>query len=120
MHVGGVVVLSGPAAQLALDATRIARAYRRDRGLPIDRLTVLADTLHAAASATGHPETVAVQRSFMSIPEAAELLGLSHRQTQRLAPKLDGQRVGGRWLVDRLAVLEHREGMQEWEVPPNE
>lgn len=42
--------------------------------------------------------------------EAGEILGVSKRQTQRLAADLDGQIVGGRWLFSRSAVAEYMEG----------
>jgi hypothetical protein len=29
---------------------------------------------------------------------------------QRIAPRLGGRMVGGRWLLDRRAVEEHRDG----------
>jgi hypothetical protein len=41
--------------------------------------------------------------------EAAEILGLSKRQVQRLAGDLDGQVVGGRWLYKRTIVCEYAE-----------
>lgn len=40
----------------------------------------------------------------------AALLGCSTRTATRLAPKLGGRLVGGRWLLDRQAVTEHTEG----------
>ncbi len=43
---------------------------------------------------------------FMSIPEAAEVLGLHPGRVRRLvaAGELAGQKIGGRWLVDDQAV----------------
>ena len=40
------------------------------------------------------------------ITEAARLLGVSERQARRLAHRLDGQKAGGRWTVDYLALIE--------------
>ena len=35
------------------------------------------------------------------------MLGLSPRQTRRIAKKLGGQIIGGRWLLDMQAIIEH-------------
>ena len=50
----------------------------------------------------------------LSVVEAADLLGLSVRQVQRLAPTL-GRRVGGAWALDRGAVLALKHERQERE-----
>ena len=38
------------------------------------------------------------------------MLGKSRRQVQRIANRLGGRLIGGRWLLDRRAVEEHIEG----------
>ena len=42
--------------------------------------------------------------------EAAEILDVSKRQAQRLAPDLDGRIVGGRWLFSKAVVVGYAEG----------
>lgn len=42
--------------------------------------------------------------------EAAGILGLSTRQTRRLAPDLGGETIGGRLVFKRSAVIEYAEG----------
>lgn len=42
--------------------------------------------------------------SLISAHEAAQILGISKRQVQRLAADLDGQLIGGRWLFERETV----------------
>lgn len=109
-----VLLLTGDAIELAAAAIAMAIQYRALEGRPPHRglQSLLAecrprpqgDKLDEAA---GHPETARMVPSA----EAAEVLGLSPRQARRLAPKLGGQLVAGRWLVDRDALLEHRQGL---------
>jgi hypothetical protein len=119
LRVGGVVVLSGPAAQAALDAVKIATRTLKANGWENSLYADLALALRDAVAASGQTvigETPDVPPSVlrpMPIAEAAEALGKSHRQTRRLAPKLGGQRVGRSWLVDRQAVEEHLAGRQQ-------
>ncbi len=119
LHVaGGVVVLSGAAARAAADALLIAVRSRRVNGLP---RSAHYDAIAAAlVSVAGHrdvPKPAAAQPigmdtnpPTMPVPDAARHLGLSTRQTRRLAPKLGGRIVGGRWLLDAQAVAEHVRG----------
>jgi hypothetical protein len=44
--------------------------------------------------------------------QAADILGCSKRQAQRLAPDLDGQIVDGRWLFKLKNVMEYAKGKQ--------
>ncbi|TBT83795.1 DNA-binding protein [Propioniciclava sinopodophylli] len=46
----------------------------------------------------------------MTTSEAAELLGVTPRTVRRMAAKLSGRNVGGRWLVSARAVREHLAG----------
>ena len=117
LSAGPVVVLTGPAARACLDCIHIAVRNRRLNGLPNSSVyTALADALHKAVSAQGHsdiPETVVAHSDLMPtvpVDQAAPRLGLSPRQTRRLAPQLGGQRVGGRWLLDEQAIREHLGG----------
>jgi len=119
LRVGGVVILAGPAGRLALEAVLIACRVRRQNGLPDTQFRTLAQALAASTTMAdiGHTDvcTDATEASStllqpMLIGEAAEALGLSERQTRRLAPKLGGHRAGRHWLLDRLAVEEHLQG----------
>lgn len=120
--VGPVVVLHGPSLRACLDAVLRAARARRLNGLPPSAEHVrLAEALTSAMAATGQtdmPKTVAAEHvsheDIPSIPlaEAARRLTVSARHARRLAPKLGGRRVGGRWFLDPVAVQEHLEGRQ--------
>lgn len=68
----------------------------------------------AAMSDSGHESGCEAGQSEPDVPitarEAADILGLSKRQCQRLAADLDGQLVDGRWQFSRAAVVEYQEG----------
>jgi hypothetical protein len=113
---GGVVVLSGEAARATAEAMLIAVRSRRVNGVPRSRTyDILAAALVAAA---GHVDVrtepqiaeLSVRHPSVSVEDAAPRLGLSERQTRRLAPKLGGQKIGGRWFLDDQAIREHIEG----------
>ncbi len=117
-RVGGVVVIHGPAARTLCEAVLIAARARAANSYPVSRhYATLAQELHAAVSAAGqsdvrayadiHPEYVL---PTVPIEQAATKLGLSKRQTRRLAPSLGGRIVHGRWLIDSQALTEHLEG----------
>jgi hypothetical protein len=119
-RVGPVLILDGPAAELVLDALLIAARYRRYSGLPNSAAFAVIARVVAAAivSRTGQTDTAATPISddlpceipTIPIRDAAALLGYSPRQTRRLAPKLGGRMIGGRWLLDQHAITEHLEG----------
>lgn len=44
---------------------------------------------------------------WIDTAEIARRLGCTIRTAQRLAPRLDGRRIGGIWLVDPQALTEH-------------
>ena len=50
------------------------------------------------------------EAEMLSAREAAAILGLSKRQTQRRAADIGGRCIDGRWLISRSAVLAYREG----------
>lgn len=115
--VGPVVVVTGPAARATLDCVLIATRTRRLNGLPHSTLyTALTEALRTAVSVDGQTdvrETVAAHPELMPtvpVSTAAGRLGLSHRQTRRLAPRLGGRRIGRRWLLDEQAIREHLGG----------
>jgi hypothetical protein len=118
IRVGGVVVISGTAARTLCEAVLIAERARRSNGYPVSRdYATLAAELHAAASAAGQSDVRSVPdhdadvvQPTVPIEQAAEELGLSNRQTRRLAPDLGGRIIAGRWFIDRAALNEHIEG----------
>ena len=104
------VVLTGDALALvayAVDTTQRARARN---GLP--PLAGLV-SLRALVTPAGHgdnPSDPEGEPELVTTREAAELLRCSERTARRLAPKLGGRNIGGRWLLDRHAVAEHLQG----------
>jgi hypothetical protein len=73
----------------------------------------LASTITAAMSARGQTDVRNFQelqnypqeQPTVTIPNAAEQLELSERQTRRLAPQLGGKKIGGQWLVSQTALV---------------
>lgn len=116
LHAGPVVVVSGPAARACLDCVAIAVRTRRQNGLPNSSVYLaLAEALRKAVSAYGHwdvREAPVVQHVEhpMTVKEAADMLNRSTRQITRLAERLGGRKIGGRWLLDAQAVREHEDG----------
>lgn len=109
----GVVVVSGDALRAAVDCCRIAARSRRLSGLPHSRTHD--DLLTAFLTAAGRVdvrETVAAPplTPTVTIEEAADRMNKSRRQVRRMAPKLGGKKIGGRWLLDDQAITEHLEG----------
>lgn len=111
---GEAVVLTGEAARVALQAALIAIRSRRVNGLPESpAYRALATAL--AKSVNGHADVreVVVEQHYpreqpqVPISQAAEQLGIGERQVRRLAPKLGGRKIGGRWFVDEHALTEH-------------
>lgn len=102
-------------------ADRELRARRRAR-LPIPaslhRLHQhLGLAIRCASQLGQETATAAAGLELISAQQAAQLLGLSKRQAQRLAADLDGEIVGGRWLFRRSVVeqyanerMEHQRG----------
>jgi hypothetical protein len=121
-RVGGVVILHGPMLNTALQLVLIAARTRRHNGLPTSSFgAALAQTLAAAMAAAGQsdvPNLVGLSSFPLAAPtvtieDAAHQLELSRRQTRRLAPKLGGKIIAGRWLLDQHAVDEHLRGKHE-------
>lgn len=119
---GTAVILTGDAARAALQAVLIAIRSRRLSGLPNSAAyTELAQALADAATADGQSDVPkhAVGQGFpaevptVPIDDAAARLGLSPRQVRRLAPKLGGRIIGGRWLLDEQAIREHLQGKKQ-------
>lgn len=119
---GSVVILTGPMLQTALKSVLLAERTRKLNGLPASAAhRALAETLSQAMSAArqcdvAEPEPLKnypQQQPTIPTEDAARMLGLSKRQTQRLAPKLGGKIIAGRWLLDEEAIREHAEGKEE-------
>jgi hypothetical protein len=118
LRVDGVVVLSGPALKAARDAALIAARNRKQRGIPAQTYEALACVFNAAMAATGQSDVrspatsqaVPVEQPTVPIAEAAVRLDMSTRQVRRLALRLGGKQIAGRWLVDETALQEHIEG----------
>ncbi|MBB2772332.1 UNVERIFIED_ORG: hypothetical protein GGE11_003257 [Mycolicibacterium obuense] len=111
------VVLTGPAARAALDCVLIAIRTRRANKLPESSAHIaLAHALQTAVAVNGQSDvrkTVTAHADLMPtvpVDQAAERLGLSHRHTRRIAPRLGGRRSAGRWFLDEQAIREHLEG----------
>lgn len=105
--------------QMALGDAALASRTRRFNGLPeTSEHRTYVEALGAALSAARHNDVVdrePVQAYPQTLPtltveQAAAMLGRSKRQTQRLAPRLGGRIVAGRWLLDEQAVRQHLEG----------
>jgi len=118
-RVGGVVVLSGRTLRVMRDALAIALRARRLNGLPdSSSYVVIIAEINEAMAAHGQTDVrddIDMQASVlqpMSVEEAAGALGISRRQARRLAPKLGGRRIGGRWMLGPQAVREHMEGQK--------
>lgn len=106
----GAVLLDGrhlEALRYAIDVTQ--RARHRNGLPPVAALAALA-ALVAAPGQSDSPDESAGEPEYMTTDEAAALLGISPRSVRRMASGLGGRIVGGRWLVDRQAVTEHKEG----------
>ena len=100
LAVGPVIVLTGPAARACLDAVLISARTRKLNGLPLSQTHhALAQVLAEAVAADGQTAAAATPavplsiRPTVTVGEAAAALGLSRRQTRRLAPRLGGHRV---------------------------
>ncbi len=115
---GRVVLLQGPAVVDAWQLVALGvRAAHRD-GIALARVAHLQGVLAAAAaevravSECGHGDVAQEPTVALSDPseplttrEVATMLGLSPRQTQRMARTLDARRLrSGRLIFDRTAV----------------
>lgn len=109
--VRGVVVDGDDLRLLGAAVAELQRARRRNALPPLPRLDVLARALAVSGQSDSaeapEPET---EPDVIDVTEAARLLDCSPRTARRLAPRLGGRLVGGRWVVDRFATLEHKEG----------
>jgi len=108
----GAVLLDGEALRLVAYCVATAERTRRRNGLPpLPGLVRLREALTAPGHPDADPEPVGDAES-VTTAEAARLLGCSERTIRRQAARLGGRNVGGRWLLDRAAVEEHRAGSE--------
>lgn len=109
----GALLLTGPALDALDYCLGVARAARRRNGMPesngLHALTrALADAGQRDSSTTEPVDTEPIEH--VTVTEAAQMLGCSTRTARRLAPRLGGRLLAGRWVLDHRAVTEHQEG----------
>lgn len=113
LTLGRSVLISGSAVRPAAWAVMVAMGQRRLNGMPHSR--DLEELGTALASALGHadvparPDMTTCEQPDVSVEEAALTLGLSKRQTRRLATELGGKLIAGRWMLNRQAILERKD-----------
>lgn len=114
------VLLTGRELHDTAAAVHTARLVYRREGRPAhpawEHLAELLDM--AAWPPPDKPETPAHEPELMTTTAAADLLGVSPRTARRLAPQLDGVRIGGRWHVNANAVREHLAGRTHERTTP--
>lgn len=106
----GAVILDGDTLAVVRELVWIGQHWRRTNG---HSPSVEYARLLAALSRVGQPdvpEEAGEHPQYMTTKAAAEALGCSARNAQRLAPRLGGRRVGGQWLLDTRSVAEHIDG----------
>lgn len=110
-----VLLLTGTAVEALRFAVVVAITARHRNGLRVpphlaELAAELADSGQSDGKALGDSNTETRHTRWITTEEAAQMIGCSNRQARRLAPQLDGKLAGGRWLLDRDAVLDHIEG----------
>ncbi|MGS2805957.1 hypothetical protein [Nocardia sp. MW-W600-9] len=98
-------------------AQREATAHRRaGRAIP-ERLRTHLRALEALLESEDGPPAPPIRGSWepsgltlLTAEQASAALDVTPRQARRLGHRIGGRRIGGRWLFDRDAVTEHRDG----------
>lgn len=112
----GCVVVTDSGLRAAADACLIAIRSRRLSGRPHSKILEELAAAFIEASATGQSDVRGVVcvpvLPTVALSEVVARTGLSDRQVRRLAPKLGGKKIGGRWFVDEQALQEHLEGQE--------
>lgn len=115
--VPGVVVVAGGWLDVVRRAAQAAQERRTQNGLPPGRAYgELAQAVATALAAAGQTDPAQPGGAHhggeptVTVLQAARQLGVSERHVRRLAPRLGGKRIGGRWLLDPEAVQQHLEG----------
>jgi hypothetical protein len=111
----GCVIVTGPALNACADAVLIAIRSRRLSGFPHSKVLEDLAAAFIRASVGGHVDVpdVVIPASSPTVPindDLAKRMNLSKRQIRRMAEKLGGQIVSGRWLLDEQSIQEHLEG----------
>ena len=113
----GAVLIAGDDRRLLAVCVARAQHHRSYAGKPP---SARLDTILSALAGSGHADSshddvaeTGTTTEFLDVAAAARLLNCSTRTARRLAPKLGGRQVGGRWLIDRLAVEEHLAGSRQ-------
>ena len=114
-RLGDALLIQGDAVEGLRFAVAVALAARKRNGLPVPvPLAELAAELAVGGqrdtTSKAHNDTEGRQAEWIDTQEAARMLGCSKRQARRQAPLLGGHLAGGRWLLDRRAVIEHLKG----------
>ena len=117
LQVNHAVILSGPWLNVVRRAVLNAEHSRRRNGLPPSReYTELLAAVESAMSATGHsdvrtdPEPTHSADEYITVTEAARRLGISTRQTRRIADQLGAHKHRGAWFIDPAAVADYLAG----------
>ena len=84
-------------------------ARRRDGLAPSRALEQLRLHVTPAGQPDTEPEPTP-EAEYVTSEQAAQLLGVSRRTITRNADRLGGKLRGGRWLLDRVALEEHKQG----------
>jgi len=112
------VLLTGQMVTVALRAVDLTlRALARNERPREPSLEALHTVLSECLSECPRPDTVnrtaehtTSGNGWLSSCEAAGLLECSARTVRRLAPRLGGERIAGRWMIDSAALEEHLAG----------
>jgi hypothetical protein len=72
----------------------------------------MSDGGHSDVRSSAISDSVEVQPPTVPTDDVADRLRISPRQACRLAPKLGGRKINGRWFVDETALTQHIEGRQ--------
>lgn len=107
------LVVTGRDLDVLAYAVHAARLARRREGRPASPDL---DRLAGVLSPNGQPDTPAepigqaATVEVLDANEAARLLGVHPRTARRLAPQLDGRKVGACWAIPVHAIQEHLDG----------
>ncbi|MBB3038979.1 DNA-binding protein [Hoyosella altamirensis] len=105
------VIVTGHDLNTLRYAIEVAIRARKRNGLPAS--PTLTRLLHLTSGHTDDrkpPGDETTPHDPIPLAAAAEQLGVSARHARRLAPRIGGRKVKGRWTVDRHALAEHLEG----------
>lgn len=104
------LLLSGRDLDVLAYALHCTQRARQQQGLPPSPEVAALAALVAASPPQDTPTAPDPENEPMTTSQAAAQLGCSRRTATRLAPQLDGQLIGGRWLIPAAAVTEHLHG----------